>query len=141
MIDADRIRFLGRGWAFPPTFDAPANEVAMVAGERDIRESLFILLSTSQGERVMVPTYGCDLHRFVFAELTTGIMSEIREMVATAIRRWEARIDVIAIHVTPDAKEPGMIRIEIDYSVRRTNARSNLVFPFYFHEGTLVQGP
>ena len=116
-------------------------QFAMVAGERDIHESLFILLSTSQGERVMVPTYGCDLHRFVFAELTTGIMSEIREMVATAIRRWEARIDVIAIHVIPDAKDPGLIRIVIDYSVRRTNARSNLVFPFYFHEGTLVQRP
>jgi phage baseplate assembly protein W len=135
------IPFLGRGWAFPPRFANATSDVEMVAGERDIGESLFILLSTAQGERVMVPTYGCDLHRFVFAELTTGMMTEISDMVATAILRWEPRIDVIAVTVTPDADEPGMVRIGIDYRVRRTNVRSNLVYPFYFTEGTLVRGP
>jgi Bacteriophage baseplate protein W len=141
MHDPNRIKFLGRGWAFPPRFTAADNDVEMVAGERDIRESLFILLSTAQGERVMVPTYGCDLHRFVFAELTTGMMTEIRDMVMTAIVRWEPRIDLISVHVTADRAEPGMVRIEVEYRVRRTNVRSNLVFPFYFNEGTLVRAP
>ncbi|MEA3046057.1 MAG: uncharacterized protein QOJ53_389 [Sphingomonadales bacterium] len=135
------IKFLGRGWAFPPRFADVTNEVEMVAGERDIRESLFILLSTAQGERVMVPTYGCDLHRFVFADLTTGMLTEIRDMVLTAILRWEPRIDVTAVDATPDPDEPAAVLIEVDYRVRRTNVRSNIVFPFYFHEGTLVQGP
>ena len=139
--DLADIPFLGRGWSFPPRFAAAANEVEMVAGERDIRESLFILLSTAQGERVMVPTYGCDLHRYVFAELTTGMMTEIRDTVMTAILRWEPRIDVIAVSVTADADEPALVRIGIDYRVRRTNVRSNLVFPFYIREGTLVRGP
>jgi phage baseplate assembly protein W len=139
--DLVQIPFLGRGWAFPPRFASAFSDVAMVAGERDIGESLFILLSTAQGERVMVPTYGCDLHRFVFAKLSTGMMTEIADMVATAILRWEPRIDVIAVDVAGDADEPAMVRINIDYRVRRTNVRSNLVFPFYFTEGTLVRGP
>jgi phage baseplate assembly protein W len=141
MRDLAAIPFLGRGWAFPPRFGAAVGAVEMVAGGHDIAESLYILLSTGQGERVMVPTYGCDLHRFVFAELTTGMMTEIRDMVATAILRWEPRIDVLAVVVTPDAEEPAMVRISVDYRVRRTNVRSNLVFPFYFTEGTLVRGP
>jgi phage baseplate assembly protein W len=139
--DLVEIPFLGRGWAFPPRFASATSDVEMVAGERDIGESLFILLSTAQGERVMVPTYGCDLHRFVFAALTTGMMNEIADMVETAILRWEPRIDVLAVTVSPDADEPALVRINIDYRVRRTNVRSNLVFPFYFSEGTLVRGP
>lgn len=139
--DVAHIPFLGRGWAFPPRFTSATSDVDMVAGERDIGESLFILLSTAQGERVMVPTYGCDLHRFVFAELSTGVMTEISDMVATAILRWEPRIDVIAVTVTADADEPALVRIGIDYRVRRTNVRSNIVYPFYISEGTLVRGP
>jgi phage baseplate assembly protein W len=135
------IGFLGRGWHFPPRFCDMTHEVEMVAGEPDIRESLFILLSTAQGERIMVPTYGCDLHRFVFAEFSTGMMAEIGDMVATAILRWEPRIDVIAVDVAQDPDEPARVLIRIDYQVRRTNVRSNLVFPFYFVEGTLVAGP
>lgn len=135
------IPFLGRGWSFPVRFASAASDVEMVAGTRDIAESLFILLSTAQGERVMVPTYGCDLHRFVFAELSTGMMTEIRDMVETAILRWEPRIDVLAVTVALDADQRSLVRIGIDYRVRRTNVRSNLVFPFYFTEGTLVRAP
>jgi len=141
MDDLNAIPFLGRGWRFPPTFSSHSSDVVMVDGENDIRESLFILLSTAQGERVMVPTYGCDLHRYVFAELTTGVMTEIRDMVATAILRWEPRIDVLDVSVTADPDEPGLMRIGVDYRIRRTNVRSNIVFPFYFTEGTLVRGP
>ncbi|HEY5710411.1 MAG TPA: GPW/gp25 family protein [Allosphingosinicella sp.] len=141
MDDLNAIDFLGRGWRFPPTFSSHSSDVDMVAGEKDIRESLFILLSTAQGERVMVPTYGCDLHRYVFAELTTGAIAEIRDMVATAILRWEPRIDVLDVTAAADPDEPGLMRIGVDYRIRRTNVRSNIVFPFYFTEGTLVRGP
>jgi phage baseplate assembly protein W len=141
MADLTRIPFLGRGWSFPPRFSATMQDVEMVAGDTDIRESLFILLSTSQGERVMVPTYGCDLHRFLFADLTTSLITEIRDCVATAILRWEPRIELITISVVPDEDDPALLRIGVDYRVRRTNVRSNLVFPFYLSEATLAAGP
>lgn len=141
MTNLTPIPFLGRGWSFPPRFSGAAQGVEMVAGERDIRESLFILLSTTQGERVMVPTYGCDLHSFMFQELTTGMITEICDMVTTAIHRWESRIDLLNVTAEPDVDEPALLRIGIDYRVRRTNVRSNLVYPFYFSEGTLVTGP
>ena len=141
MADLAQIPFLGRGWSFPPRFSGMMQAVEMVAGDSDIHESLIVLLSTDQGERVMVPTYGCDLHRFVFADLTTSLITEIGDTVATAILRWEPRIELIAVTVTPDADEPARLDIAVDYLVRRTNVRSNLVYPFYLTEATLATGP
>ncbi len=141
MSELVHIPFLGRGWSFPPRFSAATQDIEMVAGEKDIHESLTVLLSTNQGERVMVPTYGCDLHRFVFAELTTGLLTEIADTVQTAILRWEPRIDLLDVEAVADADDPGLIRIQVEYRVRRTNVRSNLVFPFYLTEATLSAGP
>lgn len=135
------VSFLGRGWSFPPRVSGVTLGTEMEEGDRDIRQSLFVLLSTPQGERVMVPTYGCDIQRFVFADLTTSLLSEMREMVSTAILRWEPRIDLIEVTAAIDADDPALVLIGIDYRVRATNTRNNLVFPFYKNEGTLVEGP
>jgi uncharacterized protein len=129
--------FLGTGWGFPPTFPSDGSSVRMVHGEEDIRESLHILLSTVPGERVMVPTYGCDLSRYVFRALTTSLISEIKDVVTTAVVRWEPRIDLLACLVRASPDEPGLLLIELAYRVRATNSRSNMVYPFYLNEATL----
>ena len=54
--------FLGTGWKFPPEFNNQTGTVEMVSDYTDIKESLDILLSTSLGERVMQPDYGCNLN-------------------------------------------------------------------------------
>ena len=123
-------RFLGTGWGFPPEFRRSSWSVRMVSGIEDIKESLNILLSTIPGERVMLPTYGCDLQRYLFRELTPGLAAEMRDTVLTAIARWEARIDADCA-VTADPDQPGLLRIEVDFVVRRTNVHGNIVFPFY----------
>jgi phage baseplate assembly protein W len=135
------VSFLGRGWSFPPRVSAMTLGTEMEEGDSDIRQSLFVLLSTPQGERVMVPTYGCDLPRFVFADLTASLLSEMREVITTAILRWEPRIDPIDVTATIDPDDSALVLIGIDYRVRATNTRNNLVFPFYKNEGTLVEGP
>lgn len=139
LVPGDEAPFLGRGWSFPPAFSSAAGSVRMVAGLEDIRQSLFILFSTAQGERLMHPTYGCDLWRFAFRERNAAVIEEIRDMVATAIVRWEPRIDLIAVEVEADRDEPAMIRIVVDFAVRRTNSRTNLVFPYHFDEATLAE--
>ncbi len=55
--------FLGTGWSFPPTFTNVSGDVVMTSDVEDILASLHILLSTSIGERLMQPTYGCNLSR------------------------------------------------------------------------------
>jgi phage baseplate assembly protein W len=132
--------FLGRGWAFPPTFNNVVNTVIMADADLDIREALWIILSTSLGERVMVPTFGCDLISKVFTALTTTNANDIAQMVTRAIIDWEPRIIVDSVTVT-DAPLAGWLNIQIDYTVRATNARSNIVYPFYRIEATIPPPP
>jgi phage baseplate assembly protein W len=130
--------FLGTGWSFPPTFLRETASVVMVSDDLDIQESLHILLSTSRGERILLPDYGCDLLRRVFQGMTTSLRTEIATRVRQAIVNWEPRVEVLEVQVLPDASVAGLLQISVGYRIRTTNTRSNLVYPFYFQEGTLV---
>lgn len=108
----------------------------MVAGADDIAESLQILLSTSPGERVMLPAYGCGLRRMVFESVSEQTATEIKEMIRKAILFFEPRISVLRIDVQLVDPLAGRLDILIDYLVRTTNTRHNLVYPFYLHQAT-----
>ena len=134
--------FLGTGWSFPPTFSRYTYSVDMVSADQDIRESLWILFSTSLGERIMLPQYGSQLWKMVFQNISTTLMTQLEDIVRQAVLYWEARIDVDEITVQPDATVAGLVLITVNYTIRRTNARNNLVYPFYIQEGTIpMEGP
>jgi phage baseplate assembly protein W len=134
--------FLGTGWSFPPTFSRGALSVEMVSDEVDIRQSLWVLFSTTLGERVMLPLYGTQIWEMVFRAINTTLITQLADMVSQAILYWEPRIEVVDINVTPDATQDGLVLISVDYIIRRTNTRSNLVYPFYLQEATIpAQAP
>ena len=136
-LGVDR-NFLGRGWKFPPEFDRHVKDVKMVAEDDDIRESLRILLSTSPGERLMHPTYGCGLKQMVFENVDESVITEIRDKVQRAILFFEPRITVDGIDVAVEDPLSGVLLIQLRYIVRSTNSRSNMVYPFHFLEGTNI---
>lgn len=132
--------FLGRGWSFPPTFSRLSQSVEMVEADRDIAQALWIILSTRLGERIMLATFGCDLMSKVFTTLTTTTANEIGAMVTRAIIEWEPRVSVDNVVVT-ESDLAGWLNIEVQYTVRQTNTRSNIVYPFYRAEATLPPPP
>jgi len=128
--------FLGTGWNFPPGFDTSDRGAVMVSEEDDIEQSLVILLSTSPGERVMHPSYGCGLRRMVFEHIDASAITEIKDLVEKAVLFFEVRITLDAVRIDTDSLfEEGLLRIRLDYTVRTTNARGNMVFPLYITEG------
>jgi len=131
----ERKDFLGRGWAMPVQLDPRTGLVASVEYEEDIRQSILIILETAPGERVMRPNFGCGIHELVFTAVDSTAIQRIRSVVDEALRRCEARIEVIGINVDEDATTEGKLLIELEYRVRKTNQLGNLVFPFYFREG------
>jgi phage baseplate assembly protein W len=131
----DRKAFLGRGWTMPVSLDQRTGQVASVAYEDDIRQSILIILETAPGERLMRPNFGCGIHELVFTALDSTTLQRIRSLVEEALRRCEARIDVLAVHVDESATLDGKLLVELEYRVRKTNQLGNLVFPFYFREG------
>jgi phage baseplate assembly protein W len=128
--------FLGSGWSFPPSFGIGGAEVEMVSGAEDIHQSLQILLSTRLGERPMQEDYGCDLHHVLFEEIDQGLINDMNRIVSDAILYHESRISLDRLDVSESADHPGLLLISIDYTVRSTNSRFNMVYPFYLNEAT-----
>ncbi len=126
--------FLGTGWAFPPAFDDRQLSAVMVEQVEDIEESLRILMSTRPGERVMHPTYGCDLRRMVFETIDTSTITEIRDLVEKAVLFFEPRITLQQVDIDDSELPNGVLRLRLDYTIRTTNARHNWVFPLYLNE-------
>lgn len=138
MFDSSDSSFIGKGWAFPPRFSVEEGSNAMVKGAQDIAESLLVLMSTVPGQRVMFPDYGCGVKKLLFSEVSVTQFTIIKNTIRNAILLYEPRIDVNEITITPDSSNIDLLYVNIDYQIRETNTRSNLVYPFYFAEGTSV---
>lgn len=130
--------FLGTGWDFPPEFSRGQKATSMISNEEDIKSSLHILLTTRLGERVMLPNYGCNLEELLFQPLNRTLITYVTDLIKTAILYHEPRIDVIKIDISETDPLEGKLTIGIDYRIRATNSRTNVVFPFYREEGTDV---
>jgi phage baseplate assembly protein W len=128
--------FLGRGWSFPPTFNADLQGVEMTEKNEDIQRSLQILLTTTVGERIMEPKYGCNMDDMIFEGMDTTTKTIMKDKIRTAILFFEPRIDVVSIVMNTMNELEGEILIEIEYVIRATNSRFNFVFPYYVNEGT-----
>lgn len=129
--------FLGTGWSFPPEFSKHEG-LKTVADERDIHESLIILLSTRPGERIMQPDFGCGLRSQVFEVMSDGAVMTIKDLISRAILFFEPRITLDRIVMDDSDIIDGLLKIRIEYTIRTTNSRHNMVYPFYFREGTNV---
>ncbi len=129
--------FLGTGWSFPPSFNRDAGTVDLVSNVDDINQSLNILLSTSLGERVMQPEYGCNLEDYLFESLSSTMIGYIKDRVMNSILYYEPRIIAEKIEVTSDDSVDlfeGRFTIIVEYSIPGTNSRFNYVYDYYKNE-------
>ncbi|GAA1214609.1 GPW/gp25 family protein [Kitasatospora nipponensis] len=123
-------QFVGSGWAFPVRTGSSGG-IALVTGERELTESITLILATAPGERPMRPEFGCAVHEHVFARADEDTAGLIAYEVRRALDRWEPRIEVEDVEVSFDTQDSGTLYIDIRYTVRGTNSPRNLVFPFY----------
>lgn len=130
--------FLGTGWGFPPEFNKKEGTVRLVSGEADINESLFVLMATVPMERVMQPAYGCGLKLMVFESINESTITLLKDTIRRAVLFFEPRITLNEIEIDQEQAQEGVLYIQLNYTVRTTNSRSNMVYPFYFLEGTNI---
>jgi hypothetical protein len=131
--------FIGAGWAFPVGVDA-RGVVALVGGTEELEQAMRLILMTYPGERPMRPAFGSLLRDFVFDGATLENAARIEGEVRRTLERWEPRVDVTDVDVTPGDAEVGLLYIDIEYVVKATNDRRNLVFPFYTIPQERVEG-
>jgi uncharacterized protein len=124
---------LGVGWEFPVALigEGDAAHIDVARYERCVRNSILIILSTAKGERVMRPSFGCGLHELVFSVNGPSTQGMAEYHVREALIAWEPRIDVMRVQASATGEYGEQLLIEIDYRVRLTDGRFNLVYPFY----------
>jgi uncharacterized protein len=118
--------FLGVGWSLPMGTDEDG-ELVRAEYEESVRQSIWLILGTSRGERVMRPDFGCGLYDLVFEINSASTAGRIAREVTDALLFLEPRIDVVNVQVQPEAEA---LLISIDYQVRATNNMFNVVYPF-----------
>ena len=126
--------FLGVGWAYPVRTKVDGT-ISLSRFEDDIREAILIILGTAKGERVMRPDFGCGIHDLVFAPINTATITLVQNSVREALTVYEPRIELMRVEVLSDRADEGKLLVDMDYRVRSTNNRFNLVYPFYLKEG------
>ncbi len=122
--------FIGSGWSFPLEVNA-SGTFELASGTRGLEQSMRLILSTYPGERPMRPAFGCRLRDFVFRAATPDNAAELGREVKKSLVRWEPRVEVADVDVYPDGDEPGLLYVDIHYTVKAGNDERNLVFPFY----------
>ncbi len=130
--------YIGIGWSFPPAFNSYSNQVEMTTEDDDIKGCLEIILTTKLGERLLRPLFGCDLTIKVFEAMNSTQVNMIKNMVEECILLYEPRIDAEEVFIDTNNAFEGVFYVHIDYTIRATNSRRNIVFPFYINEGTDV---
>lgn len=126
--------FLGKGWSFPIALD-DSGAIAMAEYEESVRQSVWNILGTAKGERVMRPDFGCGIYDLVFEVNSASTAGKVAQEVKESLLLFEPRIDVRDIQVQPgDSSE--LLMISIEYEVRATNNMFNLVYPFYLERST-----
>lgn len=126
--------FLGKGWRFPLKPDA-GGRLTYASGPEKVEQSIWLILSTAPGERLMRPEFGCGIHELVFEANTSALRGVVRERVREALTTWEPRIDTLDIEVEAPEEGRNHLLIRVDYRLRSNNALYNLVYPFFLTEG------
>ncbi|MHB8627294.1 MAG: GPW/gp25 family protein [Aggregatilineales bacterium] len=121
---------IGRGWAFPPQLDA-RGAIALTSDDNEIQQAIYIILSTAPGERVMRPEFGCRIFEYIFAPANDATAAMVAAEVRSALARWEPRIELQDVIVTPSPNSYGILLIEVQYIIKATRDERSLVFPFY----------
>ena len=122
--------FLGVGWQFPVSLDSNTGKINLAEYEESVRQSIWTILGTAKGERVMRPDFGCGIHDLVFGVNTAFTAGQIGQAVRETLLQFEPRINVLDVQVHP-ADNGEVLLISIDYKIRTTNNAFNLVYPFY----------
>ncbi|PRC93449.1 Phage baseplate assembly protein W [Solimicrobium silvestre] len=111
----------------------------MVSAEKDIKQSLLIILSTNLGERVMQPSFGCGLKSQIYENINESTLTVLKDLIQRAILFYEPRVKLESIYTDISAAYEGRLDFTIVYDIITSNTRHNIVYPFYLREGTDVQ--
>lgn len=127
--------FLGTGMKFPVQVDKTTGRFKMSSDEEDIKESIYIILMTQKGERLLLPNFGSRINDYVFEVMDQTTLTLMANDIKSSIANYEKRIKDLEVFVEIDKDNTSKLILNIRYKVAQNNSVGNLVFPFYLQEG------
>lgn len=131
-------RLLESGMRFPPQVNKATGRFEMVSDKESIKESVYLILMTQKGERLIHPEFGSNIRAFAFMDGNISLLNLMAAELERDIRRGEPRISHVEVNVVPGSGDAFM-DVMVDYTIMDTNQRDRIVFPFYSHEERGVQ--
>jgi uncharacterized protein len=98
-----------------------------------VRQSIFTILDTEPGERVMRPSFGCGLRRYLMQPNNPATRASMASDITQALSTWEPRVKVTEVAVNP-TDDRAMVLIEIRYAHVLDGRQDMLVYPFYLEQ-------
>ena len=105
---------LGTGVAFPFAPDPATGSLDWLSGASLIRQSIRLILGTEPSERVMRPTFGAGLRRYLMDPNTPATRAQIVLDVQAALQAWEPRIKVTSVVAVP-GDDPAEALVTVSY--------------------------
>jgi len=127
---------IGQGWAFPIRINAKGR-LDWSTGPDRLQAAIWIILSTSLGERLMLPDFGAGIKDYVFESNSALIRAQLESAITKALTQWEPRIQLTSVLATQSPDQESLVLVNISYQIRDTNELYNMVYPFFLQEGSL----
>lgn len=127
---------IGQGWRFPIKVNAKGG-LDWSNGPDRIQAAIWIILSTSPGERLMLPAFGAGIKDYVFESNSEMVCARLQSAIQKALTQWEPRIQVVSVQATPSTEQDSLVLVSINYQILNTNELYNMVYPLFLTEGTL----
>ena len=128
----DDRQYLGTGMKFPPQVDPGTGRFTLSSGAQSVKESIYIILMTNQGERWLEPTFGSQIMRYTFMDTSLTMLNIMSNELRTFLLEQEPRISNVEVDINPEVRD-GCLIVNIQYTIADTNTQDNLVFPFYLN--------
>lgn len=104
---------------------ASAKDLSIIRNDNAVLESVYNVLLTEPGERIMDPRFGTRLKRYLFDPLDTITARSIMREIVSALQRYEDRVTDLNVIVTP---KPDLNTFEIEVIFSITTNDDDITF-------------
>lgn len=121
---------LGTGIKFPLQVNQTTGRFLLSQGADNVKESLYLILMTQQGERFTRQEFGSRIMAYPFIETSTTMLNIMAREIQNTILEQEPRIWQVEVEIEPDQRQ-GYLQVELRYMLRETQTKDSMTVPFY----------
>ena len=113
-------------------------DLKVLHDEAAIANSIFYIVSTTYGQRPLLPGFGCNIRKFIGEPISSTVAKIISSTISTALKSWEPRINITSIVVKEDA-DNHEYSISIYVSIPKMGIPNINVFARLTNNGNIIR--